>query len=82
MGKKKKIDFGELTVFDFEISTTLGTGTFGRVRQVKIKGDAEKQVYALKMLKKTEVVRLNQVEHIKSEKEILQQIDYPFIVNM
>ena len=36
-----------------------------------MKGDPDDKVYALKILKKTEVVRLNQVEHIKSEKHIL-----------
>lgn len=46
----------------------VGTGTFGRVRLVKVRGDPDENVYALKILKKTEVVRLNQVEHIKSEK--------------
>lgn len=33
-------------------------------------------------MKKTEVVRLNQVEHIKSEKEILSFIEHPFVVKM
>lgn len=46
----------------------LGTGTFGRVRLVKFKADPSSEVYALKILKKTEIVRLNQVDHIKSEK--------------
>ena len=59
---------------------TLGTGTFGRVRQVKVKGDSNKTVYALKMLKKTEILRLNQVEHIKSERAILEEITHPFLV--
>lgn len=60
----------------------LGTGTFGRVRQVKVKNDPNSDVYALKMLKKTEIVRLNQVEHIKSEKRILQATKHPFLVSM
>ena len=34
------------------------------------------------MLKKTEIVRLNQVEHIKNEKNILLNITHPFIVEM
>ena len=34
------------------------------------------------MLKKTEIVKQNQVEHIKSEKKILQDINHPFIVQM
>jgi len=49
----------------------IGTGTFGRVRLVKFKNDPSSEVYALKILKKTEIVRLNQVDHIKSEKQIL-----------
>jgi serine/threonine protein kinase len=67
---------------DFEIFTTLGTGTFGRVRQVKLRGDNAKNVFALKMMKKTEIVRLNQVEHIKSETKILQEISHPFFVEL
>lgn len=72
----------EMTIEDFYIFTTLGTGTFGRVRQAKIKKDPNQKVYALKMLKKTEIVRLNQVDHIKSEKKILQGIKHPFIVRL
>lgn len=59
LNKKKKINFKELKIQDFEIFSTLGTGTFGRVRLARIKADPENKVYALKILKKTEVVRLN-----------------------
>ena len=44
--------------------------------------DAKNTIFALKMLKKTEIVRLNQVEHIKSEKFILDNINHPFIVDL
>lgn len=36
----------------------------------------------MKVLKKFEVVRLKQVEHINSEKQILSQVHFPFIVNL
>ena len=36
----------------------------------------------MKTLRKTEVVRLKQVEHINSEKQILSSIRHPFIVNL
>lgn len=71
-----------VNIKDFEVYTTLGTGTFGRVRQAKLKNDKSATIYALKMLKKTEIVRLNQVEHIKSEKFILENINHPFIVDL
>jgi protein kinase A/protein kinase X len=67
---------------DFDLRATVGTGTFGRVRVVKIKGDKDRSPMALKIMKKSEVIRLKQVEHVKAEKEILLAIAHPFIVNL
>ena len=36
--------------------------------------------FALKIMKKSEVVRLKQVEHIRNEKDILCEVTHPFIV--
>lgn len=74
-GKQWKFD-------DFDLRATVGTGTFGRVRVVKIKGHADRSPMALKIMKKSEVIRLKQVEHVKAEKEILLSINHPFIVNL
>lgn len=63
-------------VTDFEMLNTLGTGTFGRVKLCTLKG----KVYAMKILQKSEVIRLKQQEHIISEQKILAMIDHPFIV--
>lgn len=68
------------TLADFSLLTTLGTGTFGRVRLVKDKKSAN--YYALKILKKVELIRMKQVDHIRSEITILGCIENPFIVNM
>ena len=67
---------------DFTILTTLGTGTFGRVRLVRLKDSADMTSMALKILKKTEIVRLKQVVHVQSEKKILQMISHPFIIKL
>ncbi|KAF9942659.1 hypothetical protein BGZ67_000473 [Mortierella alpina] len=61
-------------------SLVLGTGTFGRVYLTKFRHN--QTYYAMKVLKKSEVVRLKQVEHINSEKQILSQVHFPFIVNL
>jgi len=66
----------------FGLGETLGTGTFGRVRLVSFRSGQKEHWFALKMLKKSEVIRLKQVEHIKAEKSILLQIAHPFIVNL
>jgi serine/threonine protein kinase len=76
-----RVRAGELAVDQFEVGNTLGTGTFGRVRVVSYSIGDVKRILALKMLKKREIIRLKQVEHIKSEKEILSMISHPFIVN-
>jgi serine/threonine protein kinase len=64
----------------FEQLVTLGTGTFGRVYLIRHKSTGK--YYAMKTLKKSEVVRLKQVEHINSEKQILSTIRHPFIVTL
>ncbi|RKP10188.1 kinase-like domain-containing protein [Thamnocephalis sphaerospora] len=73
---------------DFSLLDTLGTGTFGRVflARPRDKGQLqlyeEQQFFAMKVLKKVEVVKLKQVEHINSEKAILSCVRHPFIVNL
>lgn len=66
----------------FVVGDTLGTGTFGRVRLVQANYQGTLRTFALKMLKKTEIIRLKQVEHIKAEKAILSRITHPYIVNL
>ncbi|KAI9294397.1 camp-dependent protein kinase 2 [Neoconidiobolus thromboides FSU 785] len=73
--KKEEIKLG-----DFEILRTLGTGSFGRVHLVKRKVDTN--FYAMKVLKKSEIVRLKQVEHVHNEKEVLKNCEHPFLVGM
>ncbi|CAM9168424.1 unnamed protein product, partial [Phaeothamnion confervicola] len=59
---------------------TAGTGTFGRVRLVRHHGDGK--YYALKISKKSAIIRMKQVEHVKNEVSLLSMIDHPVIVNM
>ncbi|KAJ3227679.1 hypothetical protein HK099_000784 [Clydaea vesicula] len=65
---------------DFTVLRTLGTGSFGRVHLVKL--NCSGVYYAMKALKKSEIVRLKQVEHTLNEKKILAQVSMPFTVNL
>lgn len=57
-----------------------GTGTFGRVCLVRNK--STDKYGAMKILAMADVIRLKQVDHVKNEKNILQEIRHPFIVNL
>ena len=60
------------------ITNSLFLGSFGRVRISKHK--KTNKIYAIKMLKKIEIIRSKQIDHIHSEYNILRQINHPFIV--
>lgn len=66
---------------DFELDRTIGTGSFGRVMIVYVKKDRQ-QRYAMKMLKKENIVKMKQVEHTLNERKILSSIDFPFVVKL
>ena len=68
------------SIKDFDLGKTLGTGSFGRVRFCTFKSTGE--YYAMKQLKKSEIIRLKQVDHMMSEKGILKSMNHPFVVNM
>ncbi|CAF3818359.1 unnamed protein product [Rotaria sp. Silwood1] len=63
---------------DFQLERTIGMGVFGRVMLAKY----ENKTLALKIMEKQSIVELGQVEHILSEKRILQAINFPFIVSL
>ncbi|KAI9018679.1 kinase-like domain-containing protein [Phycomyces nitens] len=70
----------KLKLEDFSLLRTLGTGSFGRVHLAQSRHN--NRYYAIKVLKKAEVVRLKQVEHTNSEKHILESVSNPFLVNL
>lgn len=65
---------------DFEVHRTLGTGSFGRVLLAKHR--VSEKYYAIKKLRKADVVRLRQVEHTNNERTLLAQVNHPFLVKM
>jgi serine/threonine protein kinase len=54
-------------------------GSFGRVRIAKNK--KTKQYVALKIMKKMEIIKSKQTDHIMNEIKILAMINHPFIIS-
>jgi protein kinase A len=71
---------GKYTLTDFSIQRTLGTGSFGRVHLVQSKHN--QRFYAVKVLKKQQVVKMKQVEHTNDERKMLQQVKHPFLITL
>jgi p70 ribosomal S6 kinase len=69
---------------DFELRKVLGKGGYGKVFQVrKLTGDDRGKIFAMKVLKKATIVR-NQKDtaHTKAERNILEEVKHPFIVDL
>jgi serine/threonine protein kinase len=59
----------------------IGQGSFGKVFLVRPNWDSTSDVvYAMKVVKKEDVRRRNQLEHTMAERRIMAQIRHPFIV--
>ncbi|KAJ3584365.1 hypothetical protein NHX12_014860 [Muraenolepis orangiensis] len=65
---------------DLETIATVGTGTFGRVFLVQ---DRKGGAYlALKQMRIPDVIRLKQEQHVHNEKEVLTEINHPFLIRL
>ena len=71
---------GKYTLNDFAFQRTLGTGSFGRVHLVQSKHN--QRYYAVKVLKKQQVVKMKQVEHTNDERRMLQRCKHPFLITL
>jgi len=71
---------GKYTLQDFTIQRTLGTGSFGRVHLVQSKHN--QRFYAIKVLKKAQVVKMKQVEHTNDERRMLSKVKHPFLITL
>ncbi|XP_023004815.1 serine/threonine-protein kinase 38-like [Cucurbita maxima] len=70
----------KMGVDDFDLLTIIGKGAFGEVRICREKTTG--QVYAMKKLKKSEMLRRGQVEHVRAERNLLAEVDSNCIVKL
>uniref|UniRef100_A0A8C5H203 Ribosomal protein S6 kinase n=1 Tax=Gouania willdenowi TaxID=441366 RepID=A0A8C5H203_GOUWI len=68
----------------FELLKVLGKGGYGKVFQVrKVSGATSGKIFAMKVLKKAMIVRnAKDTAHTKAERNILEEVKHPFIVDL
>ena len=64
----------------FETIKVIGRGAFGEVRLCRSKDTGE--IYAMKSLRKSEMIKKDQVEHVRAERTILSQASNPWVVKL
>eukprot|EP00753_Platysulcus_tardus_P003418 PLAT12454.1.p1 GENE.PLAT12454.1~~PLAT12454.1.p1 ORF type:complete len:511 (-),score=280.29 PLAT12454.1:68-1600(-) len=70
----------KVSIEDFDLLKVLGRGSFGKVMLVRRKGGPAGELLALKSLRKSDVLKRNQLEHTAAERKILQTVEHPSIV--
>ncbi|GIL81946.1 hypothetical protein Vretimale_1513 [Volvox reticuliferus] len=83
--EKRESDYTRLqrqrmTADDFESLRIIGRGAFGEVRIVREK--LTSKIMAMKKLKKAEMLSRGQVAHVKAERDVLAEVQNPYIVKL
>lgn len=80
-GQGKPVDLnGEVNLNHFRLMRVVGRGAFGKVRIVERKDT--NLSFALKYIRKDEVVRSESVRNIIRERRMLEHVNHPFICNL
>ena len=69
-----------ISIEDFQVLKLLGKGSFGKVLLVKYLNN--NKIYAMKILKKEEIIKRNQINHTKTERLLLEKLNHPFIASL
>ncbi|CAM8961226.1 unnamed protein product [Rhodiola kirilowii] len=69
-----------MNVDNFELLTVIGRGAFGEVRLCR--GKESGIIYAMKKLKKSEMLSRGQVEHVRAERNLLAEVASQCVVKL
>lgn len=69
-----------ITPDDFLYLKVIGKSYFGKIMQVKYKTDGK--IYSMKTIKKSKLKNEKYIQHIQTERIILEEIRHPFVVKL
>eukprot|EP01102_Stenamoeba_stenopodia_P000954 TRINITY_DN10866_c0_g1_i1.p1 TRINITY_DN10866_c0_g1~~TRINITY_DN10866_c0_g1_i1.p1 ORF type:complete len:788 (-),score=154.84 TRINITY_DN10866_c0_g1_i1:93-2456(-) len=70
----------KVTLEDFDMGDTLGEGSYGIVSLATMKSTGQK--YAIKVLDKKQLIKENKVQAVSRERNVLNQMNHPFVVKL
>ncbi|KAG6604575.1 AGC/AKT protein kinase [Phytophthora cinnamomi] len=83
MRKREEAEKRPLSINDFDLLKVVGRGAFGKVLLVRKKdGKNAGQIYAMKILVKSHIIKNDQIENTKAEQHILKEISHPYVVRL
>lgn len=75
--------YSSLSIHDFKLMKVLGKGSFGKVFLVRPNQNiGSSELFAMKVLRKADVVRRHQVEHTRTERKILEIVQHNYIISL
>lgn len=78
--EEQKFDTSSKRLEDFKIINLLGVGAYGQVFLVL--EETSSTLFAMKVIKKRDIMKKNLVRYTKSERNVLIAVDHPFIVTL
>lgn len=69
-----------LCALDFQTVKVIGKGAFGEVRLVQKRDNG--RIYAMKSLRKSDMLKKDQVAHVKAERDLLAESESPWVVEL
>ncbi|KAF0977219.1 hypothetical protein FDP41_003872 [Naegleria fowleri] len=78
--ERPKIDYSKLGASSFEKLKLIGKGDVGKVYLCRLK--STELYFAMKVLRKDEMIKRNKVKRVLTEREILATVDHPFITKI
>ena len=77
-GSSASFGLAAMSINDYEIIKPISRGAFGRVYLAKKKATGD--LFAIKVMRKADLIRKNMVESVKNERNILAMANNPFVV--
>ncbi|KAF9075345.1 kinase-like domain-containing protein [Rhodocollybia butyracea] len=72
----------KIKLSDFKTVKVIGKGAFGEVRLVQKMDSDTVKVYAMKTLQKSEMLKRDQLAHVRAERDVLAESTSPWVVQL